>query len=321
TGAPRCARGHPREMPRYLLRRLAATVISLLSAALIAFFASRLTPGDPIRLMVGDQNVSPAVIHQLQRQYGLDRPLAVQALYFLRNALAGDFGTSYYYIGKPVLQVVSPGVVVTLKWQTLALALAILAALIMGVASATKHNSWLDHGIMFFALAGISMPSFALGTILIAVFSVRLGWMPVAGLISPAHYLLPSLTMAAQPCALLARLLRASMLEVIHQDYMTTARAKGLREATVVIRHGLKNALLPTFTVMGIMVGRILAGAFLIETVFSIPGIGRIGVQAVVHRDYPVILAITVLLSMAFLLVTLVVDVLYGLLDPRIRYS
>jgi ABC-type dipeptide/oligopeptide/nickel transport system permease component len=308
-------------MSWYLLRRLAATVASLISAALIAFVASRLTPGDPIRLMVGDQNVAPEVVRQLQRQYGLDRPLAVQCLYFLRNALRGDFGTSYYYVGKPVLQVIAPGLAVTLKWQTLALALAVVGALAMGLASAARHNSWLDHGIMLFALAGISLPSFVLATILMVVFSVRLGLLPVAGLASPAHYLLPCLTMAAQPCALLTRLLRASMLEVIHQDYMMTARAKGLREAMVVIRHGLKNALLPTFTVLGIMVGRILAGAFLIETVFSIPGLGRIGVQAVVHRDYPVILAITVLLSTAFLVVTLVVDALYGLLDPRIRYT
>ncbi|MDR7542729.1 MAG: ABC transporter permease [Armatimonadota bacterium] len=308
-------------MSGYLLRRLGATVISLFSAALIAFLASRFTPGDPIRLMVGDQNVAPEVVRRLQRQYGLDQPLALQYLYFVRNALGGDFGTSYYYVGKPVLQVIAPGLTVTLKWQTLALALAVVGALVMGLMSATRHNSWLDHGIMLFALAGISLPSFVLATILILIFSVRLGLLPVAGLISPAHYILPSLTMAAQPCALLTRLLRASMLEVIHQDYMMTARAKGLREAVVVVRHGLKNALLPTFTVLGIMVGRILAGAFLIETVFSIPGIGRIGVQAVVHRDYPVILAITVLLAAAFLVVTLVVDALYGLLDPRIRYA
>ena len=308
-------------MPRYLLRRLAATFISLFSAALIAFLASRLAPGDPIRLMVGDQNVSQEVILQLQRQYGLDRPLLVQYVYFLRNALAGDFGTSYYYVGRPVLQVIAPGVIVSLRWQTIALALAVAAALGLGTLSAIRHNTWLDHSIMLFVISGISLPSFALATILIIVFSVRLGILPVAGLTSPAHFILPCITMAAQPSALLARLMRASMLEVIHQDYMMTARAKGLQEVVVIARHGLRNALLPTLTVLGIMAGRILAGAFLIETVFSIPGIGRIGVQAVVHRDYPVILAITVILSMTFLAVTFIVDVLYGFLDPRIRYA
>ena len=184
-----------------------------------------------------------------------------------------------------------------------------------------KHNSWLDNLTMLVALAGVSAPSFALATFLIVVFSLRLNLLPVAGLDTPAHYILPSLTMAAQPCALLARLLRASMLEVIHQEYMTTARAKGLSELTVIVRHGLKNALLPSVTVLGIMVGRILAGTFLVETIFSIPGLGRIGVQAVIQRDYPVILGITVLLSAGFLIVTFLVDALYGLLDPRIRMA
>jgi ABC-type dipeptide/oligopeptide/nickel transport system permease component len=174
---------------------------------------------------------------------------------------------------------------------------------------------------MFVALSGISLPSFALATFLIVIFSLYFNLLPVAGLTTPAHYILPCLTMAAQPSALLARLLRASMLEVINQEYVTTARAKGLRESAVIVRHALKNALLPTLTVLGIMVGRILAGAFLIETVFSIPGVGRIGVQAVVHRDYPVILGVTILLSVAFLFVTFIVDLLYGFLDPRIRYT
>jgi ABC-type dipeptide/oligopeptide/nickel transport system permease component len=174
---------------------------------------------------------------------------------------------------------------------------------------------------MFVALSGISIPSFALATFLIVVFALKLDLLPVAGLTTPAHYVLPCLTMAAQPAALLARLLRASMLEVINQEFIITARAKGLRETAVIVRHALKNAMLPTLTVLGIMVGRVLAGAFLIETVFSIPGIGRIGVQAVIQRDYPVILAITVLLSVVFLLVTFIVDLMYGLLDPRIRYN
>jgi ABC-type dipeptide/oligopeptide/nickel transport system permease component len=306
-------------MSRYLFQRILATGFSLVAATLIAFLASRLAPGDPIRLMVGDRNMSAEVVRRLQQQYGFDQPVLVQYLYFARNALTGDFGTSYYYLGKPVLQVIAPGILVSLQWETVALVLAVAGALVLGTVSAIRHNSWLDHLIMLFALSGISMPSFALATFLIVIFSVQLGLLPVAGLTSPAHFVLPCLAMAAQPCALLARLLRASMLEVIHQEYMITARAKGLKEFWVIVRHGLRNALLPSVTVFGIMVGRIMAGSFLIETIFSIPGLGRIGVQAVVQRDYPVILAITVLLSVAFPLVTLVVDLLYGLLDPRIR--
>ncbi len=308
-------------MSRYLFQRLVATLFSLFAATLIAFVASRLAPGDPIRLMVGDQNVSPQVVRQLQIQYGFDQPLPLQYFYFLRNALVGDFGTSYYYIGKPVMEVIAPGVLVSLQWESIALLIAVTSALALGTISAIKHNTWIDNAIMFFALSGISLPSFALATFFIVIFSLQLNLLPVAGLTTPAHFVLPCLTMAAQPAALLARLLRASMLEVINQEYVTTARAKGLRESVVIVRHALKNALLPTLTVLGIMVGRILAGAFLIETVFSIPGIGRIGVQAVVHRDYPVILGITVMLSVVFLFVTYIVDFLYGLLDPRIRYT
>ena len=308
-------------MSRFLIQRIAATLFSLFGATLIAFFASRLAPGDPIRLMMGDQNVSPQVVQRLQAQYGLDQPIPVQYAYFVRNALTGDFGTSYYYIGKPVLQVIAPGALVSLQWESVALVIAVVLALIFGTLSAIRHNTWIDNAVMFVALSGISIPSFALATFLIVVFSLKLDLLPVAGLTTPAHYILPCLTMAAQPAALLARLLRASMLEVINQEFIITARAKGLRETAVIVRHALKNAMLPTLTVLGIMVGRILAGAFLIETVFSIPGIGRIGVQAVVQRDYPVILAITVLLSVVFLLVTFIVDLMYGLLDPRIRYN
>ncbi|MCI0475116.1 MAG: ABC transporter permease [Anaerolineales bacterium] len=308
-------------MSRYLFQRLVATLFSLFAATLIAFVASRFAPGDPIRLMVGDQNVSPQVVRQLQIQYGFDQPLPLQYFYFLRNALVGDFGTSYYYIGKPVMEVIAPGVLVSLQWESIALLIAVTSALALGTISAIKHNTWIDNAIMFFALSGISLPSFALATFFIVIFSLQLNLLPVAGLTTPAHFVLPCVTMAAQPAALLARLLRASMLEVINQEYVTTARAKGLRESVVIVRHALKNALLPTLTVLGIMVGRILAGAFLIETVFSIPGIGRIGVQAVVHRDYPVILGITVMLSVVFLFVTYIVDFLYGLLDPRIRYT
>ncbi|MBI5302651.1 MAG: ABC transporter permease [Chloroflexi bacterium] len=308
-------------MSRFLVQRIFATIFSLFAATLIAFLASRLAPGDPIRMMVGDQNIAPQVIRQLQAQYGLDQPIPVQYFYFLRNALVGDFGTSYYYIGKPVMEVIAPGVLVSLQWESIALLLAVASALVLGTLSAIKHNTWLDNAIMFVALSGISLPSFALATFLIVIFSLYFNLLPVAGLTSPAHYVLPCLTMAAQPSALLARMLRASMLEVINQEYVVTARAKGLRESAVIVRHALKNALLPTLTVLGIMVGRILAGAFLIETVFSIPGIGRIGVQAVVHRDYPVILGVTILLSVAFLFVTFIVDLLYGFLDPRIRYT
>jgi peptide/nickel transport system permease protein len=308
-------------MRRYILQRVLFTIFGMIGATLVAFLAMQLAPGDPLELMAGERNIDPAVLEMWRRHYGLDKPLAIQYLIFLKNALRGDFGTSYYYVGKPVLEILMEGIPVSLKWESVGLLLAICLAVPIGVITALKQNTWIDHFFMFFALVGISLPSFALATFLIVGISLKLGWLPVAGLSTPAHYVLPALTLAAHPMALLARMIRASMLEVIRQDYIVTARAKGLSERVVILRHALRNALLPALTIVGIMVGRIFAGTFLIETIFNIPGLGRIGVTAVLQRDYPVILGATVLLAFAFLLTTLVTDILYGFLDPRIRLA
>ncbi len=308
-------------MRKYIAQRLIFTVVSMIGATLVAFMAMQLAPGDPLELMAGERNIDPRVIEVWRHRYGLDKPLPVQYLIFLKNALRGDLGTSYFYIGRPVMEILAEGIPVSLKWETVGLLLAIGGAVPIGVISALKQNSWIDNLSMFFALAGISLPSFALATFLIVGVSLKLGWLPVAGLSTPKHYILPAVTMAAGPMALLARMVRASMLEVIRQDYMTTARAKGLGEYTVIMRHGLRNALLPALTIIGIIIGRVFSGTFLIETIFNIPGLGRIGVTAVLQRDYPVILGATVLLSVAFLLATLVTDILYGFLDPRIRLA
>ncbi len=308
-------------MRRYITQRLILTVFSMLGATLVAFMAMQLAPGDPLELMAGERNLDPKVIEIWRHRYGLDKPLPIQYLIFLRNALQGDLGTSYFYIGKPVTEMLAEGILVSVKWETVGLLLAIGGALPVGIISALKQNTWIDNLSMLFALAGISLPSFALATFLIVGVSLKLGLLPVAGLSTPKHYILPALTMAAGPMALLARMIRASMLEVIRQDYVVTARAKGLSEYFVIIRHALRNALLPALTIMGVIVGRIFSGTFLIETIFNIPGLGRIGVTAVLQRDYPVILGATLLLSAAFLLATMVTDILYGFLDPRIRLA
>ncbi len=306
-------------MRKYIAQRFLFTIISMIGATLVAFMAMQLAPGDPIELMAGERNIDPRVVEIWRQRYGLDKPLPVQYLVFLKNALQGDLGTSYFYIGKPVTELLAEGIPVSIKWEAVGLLMAILAAIPIGIISALKHNSWIDNLFMFFALAGISLPSFALATFLIVGISLKLGWLPVAGLATPKHYILPAVTMAVGPMALLARMIRATMLEVIRQDYITTARSKGLREYTIIIRHALRNALLPVLTIIGIIIGRVFSGTFLIETIFNIPGLGRIGVTAVLQRDYPVILGATVLLSAAFLLATLLTDILYGFLDPRIR--
>lgn len=308
-------------MTNYIVRRLFFIVLSLFAAAFLAFVATRLTPGDPIRLMAGDRNISPEVVALWQQRYGLDKPLPVQFYYYVRNALGGDFGTSYQFIGTPVLDLVLPATLITIKWEAVALLLAIVVALLLGVVAAARHNSAVDSGAMFAALVGISLPDFVLATVLMIVFSLNLGWLPVAGYDTPAHFVLPIITLAVRPCAVLSRMVRASMLDVINEDYVRTARAKGVRERVLLSKHALSNALLPVLTVIGVQIGRILSGSFIVETIFNIPGIGRVGVTAVIQRDYPVVLAATLVLAAAFLLVTFVVDLLYAVIDPRIRYS
>lgn len=308
-------------MTNYIVRRLFFIVLSLFAAGFLAFVATRLTPGDPIRLMAGDRDISPEVIALWKQRYGLDKPIPVQFYYYVRNALRGDFGTSYQFIGTPVVDLVLPATVITIKWESVALLLAIVVALLLGVVAAARHNSAIDNGAMFGALVGISLPDFVLATILMIVFSLNLGWLPVAGYDSAAHFVLPIVTLAVRPCAVLSRMVRASMLDVINADYVRTARAKGLSERILLGKHALSNAMLPVLTVIGVQIGRILSGSFIVETIFNIPGIGRVGVTAVIQRDYPVVLAATLVLAAAFLLVTFVVDLLYAVIDPRIRYS
>ena len=306
-------------MQRYLLQRIFFIVFSLFGATLLAFTASRLAPGDPLRLMAGDQNIPQDVLDEWRARYGLDQPILVQYGYYVSNALQGDLGKSYHYVGTDVTELLGPAIVVTLTWESIAIVFAIIIAVLLGVVSALGYNTWVDTGAMTLALVGISLPDFALATFMVLLFALRLDWLPVAGYETPAHYVLPAITLATRPCALLSRLVRASMLEVLHQDYMTTARAKGLSNRAVIIRHGLRNALFPVLTVIGILIGRILSGSFIVETIFNIPGIGRLGVTAVLQRDYPVILGATLALAVAFLLSTFVIDLLYGVIDPRIR--
>lgn len=308
-------------MTGYLFRRVAFILFSLIGATFLAFAASRLAPGDPVRLMAGEQNVAPEVIEAWQVRYGLDQPIPIQYLYYVRNVLQGDFGTSYQYIGMPVMDLIGPAVLVTLRWESIALVGAILVAFFLGMIAAVKHNTWVDTGAMFIALFGISLPDFVLATFLVLIFALGLDWFPVAGYETPAHLVLPVITLAVRPCALISRIVRASMLEVINQDYMRTARSKGLSERIIITKHGLRNAMLPVLTVVGVIVGRILAGSFIVETIFNIPGVGRVGVTAVLQRDYPVILGATIVLATAFLFTTLIVDLLYGVLDPRVRVA
>ncbi|MBI4277608.1 MAG: ABC transporter permease [Armatimonadetes bacterium] len=301
----------------YILRRLWATLPTLLGVTLIIFFAIRLLPGDPARLVAG-LLASPEEVERIRRTLGLDRPAVVQYFDFLLNLLRGDLGTSTV-TRAPVLAEILQRMSFTAGLATASVTLAVLLGLTAGIISAVRHYSSLDYAVMAMALFGISIPVFWLGLMLMLLFAVKLHWVPAGGYSGPASLVLPAVTLAAFSQAIIARMTRSSMLESLRQDYVRTARAKGLPQRTVVVRHALKNAMIPVITVVGLQFGTLLGGAVLTETTFAWPGIGRLLVNAISSRDYPMIQGIVILFAVTFTLVNLAVDLLYGYVDPRIR--
>ncbi|MDR7387844.1 MAG: ABC transporter permease [Armatimonadota bacterium] len=306
-------------MWRYVLKRVLLALPVLLGVSVVVFVAIRLIPGDPAQIMAG-QAATEEVVRQIRQSLGLDQPLPVQYLYFLRNVVRGDLGRSLFN-GAPVVEELGQRFPRTVRLALASIAVASLIGVPAGILAATRHLSWLDTLVMLVALVGVSMPVFWLGLNLILVFSVRLQWLPAFGYETWRHLLLPSVTLGAASAAIVARMTRSSMLEVLGQDYIRTARAKGLAERVVVNRHALRNALIPVVTVLGLQLGTLLSGAVLTETVFAWPGIGRLLVDAVLARDYPIIQGATLLIAATFVALNLAVDLLYGLLDPRIRYE
>lgn len=300
--------------------RLLLAVPTLLAVSFITFFLGYLAPGSPIDIMLG-QHADPAIRKQLEHEYGLDRPPLVQYGHFLWNALHGDLGRSFSNVGRPVTQMIREQFPVTALLATFALATAMLLGIPAGILAAVYHNRLLDRMTMGFVLLFVSVPAFVLGPLLMLIFSLRLNWLPSAGWEGPAHYLMPTLVLAARPAALLARLMRSSMLEVIRQDYIRTAYAKGLSSARVLFKHALKNAFLPVLTAIGNTFGYLLSGSFVVETLFNVPGIGYESIQSILRRDYPVIQGVALLVAALFILVNLVVDILYAVIDPRVRYE
>ncbi|MDR7428560.1 MAG: ABC transporter permease [Armatimonadota bacterium] len=306
-------------MWRYVLKRVLLALPVLLGVSVVVFVAIRLIPGDPAQIMAG-QAATEEVVRQIRQSLGLDQPLPVQYLYFLRNVVRGDLGRSLFN-GAPVVEELGQRFPRTVRLALASIVVASLIGVPAGILAATRHLSWLDTLVMLVALVGVSMPVFWLGLNLILVFSVRLQWVPAFGYETWRHLLLPSVTLGAASAAIVARMTRSSMLEVLGQDYIRTARAKGLAERVVVNRHALRNALIPVVTVLGLQLGTLLSGAVLTETVFAWPGIGRLLVDAVLARDYPIIQGATLLIAATFVALNLAVDLLYGLLDPRIRYE
>ncbi len=334
-------------MLNFIFRRIAVLIPTFIGITLISFGLIRLVPGDPVQLLLGERGASPEVYAEMKTNLGLDKSIPIQYWIFASRALQGDFGISIVS-RRPVMEEFVSRFPATLELSFVGLFFAIIIGIPLGILAALKRNTFFDYSVMGTALVGYSMPIFWWGLLLIMLFSVKLGWTPVSGRISPlfevepwsgfllidswvngegwvafksalAHLILPSIALGTIPLAVIARMTRSSMLEVIGEDYVRTAKAKGLSKFRVIYIHALRNAMIPVLTVIGLLVGSLVTGAILTESIFSWPGIGRWLVASVTSRDYPVIQSAVLIIAVIIVMVNLVVDMLYALVNPRMR--
>jgi ABC-type dipeptide/oligopeptide/nickel transport system permease component len=304
-------------MIRYLFARLGYMLPVVWLVVSVVFLLIHLVPGDPIQAMLGE-GAAGADIQAARHAYGLDVPLPTQYVRYWNGVLHGDLGQSLR-LNKPVKDLVAQAYPATLSLTLSALFVAILLSIPAGVRSATRRNRWDDRALSFFSLLGLSFPNFALGPILILIFAIQLDWLPVSGARSWLSLVLPAITMGASLAAILTRMVRTSMLEELGQDYIRTARAKGLSERAVVYRHALRNALIPVVTVIGLQFGALLAGAIVTETIFAWPGIGRLTISAISNRDYSLVQGCLLCIGLTYVAVNFFTDLIYSALNPRIR--
>ena len=305
-------------MIQFIAKRLLGLLPTLLIVGFLVFLFVHVLPGDPARLAAGP-DANQETVELVRKDLGLDKPLPQQFIRFVRGVLHWDFGTSLRT--KRLVSTEIAARFMPTFWLTLwSMVWSVVIGMAIGIVSAVWRNQWPDRVGMTLAVSGISFPAFALGMVLMQMFSVQLGWLPTVGDDTWRHYVLPSLTLGAAVAAIMARFTRSSFVEILGEDFIRTARAKGLDERRVVIKHGLRNALIPVVTMMGLQFGFLLGGSIVVEKVFNWPGLGRLLVDAVDMRDYPVIQALVLLFSLEFILINLVVDVLYGLINPTIRY-
>ncbi|HEV3102471.1 MAG TPA: ABC transporter permease [Candidatus Dormibacteraeota bacterium] len=313
-------------MLSYILRRLAATIPVMFIVAIFVFLMLRLTPGDPAAIIAGD-NANADQVALIRSRLGLDQPILSQFLIWLGNILRGDFGESFFF-KKTVAELILGRLEPTLALSLCTITIAVVVAVPLGVLAAYKQGTWIDSIVMGFSVLGFSVPVFVIGYLLIYIFAIKLNWLPVQGYqpISAGfggflqRLILPSVTLSVIYIALIARMTRASVLEVLGEDYIRTARAKGQVEVKVLFGHALKNAAVPIITVIGLGIALLIGGVVVTESVFTIPGLGRLTVDAVLARDYPTIQAVILLFSFVYVLINLAVDLVYTLFDPRIRY-
>jgi peptide/nickel transport system permease protein len=306
-------------MMKYLLSRILLFLPAFLGAVTLIFFLIHLIPGDPVEVMLGE-TASPADKEILRQELGLDQPLLAQYLRFLSGLASGDLGDSLSQQGR-VMDLILRRLPATLELTLAAMGIALMISLPLGIVAAVKRHTWMDHTSLLFSLLGLSMPNFWLGPLLIIVFSIDLGWFPVSGRGGLGHLILPSITLGTAMAAVLTRITRSSLLEVIQEDYIKTARGKGLSEWSVWLKHALRNSLLSVITIVGLQFGSLLAGAIITETIFSWPGLGRLTIHAIQTRDYPLAQGCIMLISVSYLVVNLATDLLYKFADPRITYE
>ena len=314
-------------MNKYIISRIIQSFIVIWTIGTLVFFMLRAVPGDPIQALLAD--VDPAAAEHIRARLGLDRPVYIQYLLWMRNTLQGDLGQSIYGSHTSVNRIIAEAIPRTISLASIAFVISFSLGLTAGVVSAVKKYSLLDHILTFAAFIGISLPTFWIGIVLIIIFSVNLHWLPAIGY-EPlsagmwpwaSHLILPALSTGLPFSAALARITRSSMLEVLQQDYIKVARSKGLKERHVIMRHAFRNALIPVVTVMGISIALLFSGAVVVENVFAIKGLGRVLIQSIINRDYPVVQGSILLVSVLLVFMNLVVDILYTVIDPRIRYE
>ena len=312
-------------MAAFVGRRLVEAIPVLLLSSLLVFGILHLVPGDPVDAMmgaatlgIGTPEAQAKLVEQIREQLGLNDPLPIQYLRWLGNALRLDFGESFIR-HQPVATLIAQRLPSTLELAGAALLLSVVAGMSFGIVAALRRNTWVDGAVMIVSLAGVSTPSFAFAMLLILVFSVFLGMLPATGSGSFDRLILPALVLGYEGTALIARLTRASLLEVLGREYITTARAKGLPRRIVVMRHALRNALIPVVTIVGLQVGRLLAGSIIVETVFARQGVGQLAIDAILQKDYPLVQAIILMTASAYVVANLLVDISYGFINPKIR--
>jgi len=309
-------------MREYILRQLMTAVPTLLGVSIAVFLMLHLTPGGAVEAIVlqGGAAISAETMAQMREELGFNDPLYVQYWRFFSKAIRGDFGRSYR-THQSVTSMILKALPGTAQLAVAGLAIALVLGLSMGIISALRHNTWIDTACMVVAMLGWSLPQFWLGILFILLFSVYLGWLPITGQGGPGRLVLPAFTLGLSTAGVTARLVRAGMLEILRMDYVRTARAKGLRESVVVLRHVLRNALIPVITVVGLQFGRLLGGTVVIETVFARQGVGRVALQALLARDMPTVQGTVLFLAVIYVMVNILVDFSYAFLDPRIRYA